>query len=165
MDKHNIDICNKQQGKKVAKLPTRLKIAEFLFIFLFCACVYAQLYQVGAKSSISLTSRKYQNQLLTENRVGKQLLLQRKTFLSFQKSLINKPQKARKVFRQEGVAARLATLAPTFPPTPSRKKMSEEADGPDAIKAAPGESGNVDGDSEGGSGPPMAMRGGRGGFR
>lgn len=43
--------------------------------------------------------------------------------------------------------------------------MSEEIDGPDKLNAAPGEAGNADGDNDGGSGPPMAMRGGRGGFR
>lgn len=44
-------------------------------------------------------------------------------------------------------------------------EMSEEIDGPDKLNAAPGEAGNADGDNEGGSGPPMSMRGGRGGFR
>lgn len=97
--------------------------------------------------------------------MGSQPVPDRKTSLSPQKSPANRARRARAASRHEGAAARLATPAPTFPPTPSRKKMSEEADGPDALKAAPGESGSVDGDSEGGSGPPMAMRGGRGGFR
>lgn len=44
-------------------------------------------------------------------------------------------------------------------------EMSEEIDGPDKINTAPGEGGNTDGDNDGGSGPPMSMRGGRGGFR
>lgn len=45
------------------------------------------------------------------------------------------------------------------------KGMSEEIDGPDKLNTAPGEAGNADGDNDGGSGPPMSMRGGRGGFR
>lgn len=47
----------------------------------------------------------------------------------------------------------------------SGSKMSEEVDGPDKINSAPGDSANTEGDSDGSSGPPMSMRGGRGGFR